>query len=644
MVFSACQALMRVTNPVANSSNGIQGITMSRVKILAVADLHGKLDGLPIKGHEIVVMAGDLQPGKMGGTTWYSKWVEKELVPFFASHRDVQFVVVPGNHDSSMMDFIARNKDWPKNVHLLMDDEWSYKGIRFYGFPWCPKGNNGVTAMTPRQLDALARLVPSDIDIFVSHALPWIDGVFDNARSCSPELTAAIARTNPRYVICGHEHNVTHKPQVLPGGVTVVNVSLKAHKEDNDFLYQPYELEIEAAKEDSPMSVETNEFPKVLTKELVKSFVRLPRGSTKPHEGWIDGRHYVLKCGKYSDYSSDAHVHNEFVADEILRAAGCRVPASREYQSDIGNGCVETIRLSEFIENGRTLQEAMDDANTAQKKHLADQVLSTYPVVALIDGTDTYKHPILDNVLVDKDYNLWFIDNGASFDFRARGKEKGWFWTRSDIHDSAHGLMSVWNDADYPFAKLVSGITQEDIRKAAAKYDFASLVKSLPEDYQRKSLLDYAAALDSWAKGGEAIEKKTIEKTVYALTLADCQWLESVSLLIAKAVRRINKFIDEDKISRISNSKTIQFYRSDVDQTRLADLVQKDPTGRASKLLDVCDTIANSEAAGFKVKVLPHLWHRFDPSSQRPNKNGNVDFADYEFTRAAFEAAGGVIV
>lgn len=43
---------------------------------------------------------------------------------------------------------------------------------------------------------------------------------------------------------------------------------------------------------------------------------------------------------------------------------------------------------------------------------------------------------------VDAEGNLWFVDNGASFDFRACGKLKGWFWQRHDVADPRSGYLS----------------------------------------------------------------------------------------------------------------------------------------------------------------------------------------------------------
>lgn len=250
-------------------------------------------------------------------------------------------------------------------------------------------------------------------------------------------------------------------------------------------------------------------FPGKLDATLVKDFWMLPSGSTHPHAGIIDGQEFVLKCGSYSTTSHDDHVHNEYVGDNFLRAAGCNVPASREYRADIGHGKVETIRLAERLQNVRHLKESWQAANNAQREFLLRQIVDTYPVQSFIAGIDTYQHEALDNVMVDADGKLWFIDNGASFDYRAKGHPKNWFWDRTDLF-GVHGYFSLRTDDgtvpstydQFELRALLRDVSDETLRRAAAKYDFTALVKTLPIDYQRPSLVAYAAALDCWSREG----------------------------------------------------------------------------------------------------------------------------------------------
>lgn len=248
-------------------------------------------------------------------------------------------------------------------------------------------------------------------------------------------------------------------------------------------------------------------FPATLDAEMVKGFWMLPSGSTHPHAGIISGQEFVLKCGSYSTTSHDDHVHNEYVGDCFLRAAGCNVPISCEYRADIGHGKVETIRLAERLLNMRHLKESWQAADATRRDFLLQQIIDTYPVQSFIAGIDTYQHEALDNVMVDADGRLWFIDNGASFDYRAKGSPKGWFWDRTDLF-GPHGYYSLRTDDgsapctydQFELRELLSGVSDEILRHAAAKYDFSALVRTLPPDYQQASLINYAAALDRWSR------------------------------------------------------------------------------------------------------------------------------------------------
>ena len=112
-----------------------------------------------------------------------------------------------------------------------------------------------------------------------------------------------------------------------------------------------------------------------------------------------------------------------FKADEFLRKAGFNVPASKEYSVDFGGREGRRIvRLAEFKDDTIPLAEAWEQGDEAQREKIREQVLCSYPVQAIIAGIDTYKY---DNIRVERDGKLWFVDNGASFDFRARGLKKG---------------------------------------------------------------------------------------------------------------------------------------------------------------------------------------------------------------------------
>ena len=240
-------------------------------------------------------------------------------------------------------------------------------------------------------------------------------------------------------------------------------------------------------------------FPKELTAAMLKDFKTTERGCTHPRVGTIDGHAFIAKCGSWSDHSSDAHVHNEFVADNLLRAAGFNVPFSREYRVDFGDGLgPQTVRLAVYDVALEPIMQAWGRRDAALCAKIRAQALAAYPVQALIAGIDTFTW---DNVKVDADGGLWFVDNGASFDFRACGKKKGWFWDRADVDDPKTGYLSLARHPHQDDLQEIRGtVSDNELWQAAAHIRFKDLVRLLPDSHRKHSLKEYAKALQEKAE------------------------------------------------------------------------------------------------------------------------------------------------
>ena len=159
--------------------------------------------------------------------------------------------------------------------------------------------------------------------------------------------------------------------------------------------------------------------------------------------------------------------------------------------------------LAEYIPNAVALDAAWNDAkrrnDTARMAKIRDEVLKAYPLESFLAGIDVFQN---DNALVDADGNLWLVDNGAAFDYRARGGRKGWFNQRTDPSDAKTGHMSLVNHPSQTLLRdILKGVSEKDILSAARKYDFEAIVKSLPDEYQTPRLKQYAAAMNQLAKG-----------------------------------------------------------------------------------------------------------------------------------------------
>ena len=220
---------------------------------------------------------------------------------------------------------------------------------------------------------------------------------------------------------------------------------------------------------------------------------------------------------KRGSHTSDDHVENEHVANQLHIAAGLNAPRSKIYKVAVSKdertpvqkymdmingkkngGTEETVMLAEYIPNAVSLEAAWKDAvakkDEAKKKTIRDQVLAAYPFESFVAGIDLFQN---DNALVDSDGKLWMVDNGAAFDYRARGGRKGWFDNRVDPADKENGLMSLLNHKSQTLLRgILAGVSEQDVIKAASRYDFEDLVTKLPIVYQTPALKQYAKALN----------------------------------------------------------------------------------------------------------------------------------------------------
>lgn len=232
------------------------------MKILAVSDLHGNLDGINITSDiDVVAIAGDFaELRKLGkwGIHDQLKWINAHFVSWINEYPDVQFVLVPGNHDLALdpatqirYPDLQWKINWPKNVHLLIDSEYEYNGIRFYGTPYVPIISYMWAFEADHQkLQDHFRKIPSNVDVLITHTPPRVPVGFldvsleygkDSTRFGSTELAAEVYQKQPKIVICGHihsgDHNVVHF-----NGTELYNVSRLG--EDYQIHYEPKILTI----------------------------------------------------------------------------------------------------------------------------------------------------------------------------------------------------------------------------------------------------------------------------------------------------------------------------------------------------------------------------------------------------------------
>ena len=233
-------------------------------EILLTSDLHGRLDGLDemLGSVDIAVIAGDFAD-LHGRGKWHiydqKKWVEKKFIPLLEKHSNVDFVIVPGNHDFCMdvsicEKLFAGEKDmsikWPSNAHILLDTGCKVKGLKFYGSPWVPIiSYSWAFEAENAKLAEKFNKIPEGLDFLVTHSPPSFGHLCDIDKSLqtdsphfgSHELAQAIIDKKPKYAICGHIHTGDHASYNIEGTM-VFNVSRL--DERYEIAFQPLHLSL----------------------------------------------------------------------------------------------------------------------------------------------------------------------------------------------------------------------------------------------------------------------------------------------------------------------------------------------------------------------------------------------------------------
>ena len=210
------------------------------MKIAAWSDGHETLTEIeqPI---DIVIIAGDIVPLYMQRNIEQSlSWFKKDFFKYVKNLNCKKVIMTPGNHDfvfeyifpHAIKDMIAADADVADKLVYLIDEEYEYEGLKFYGTPWVKDLRNWAFYTNDPTLTFSH--IPHDIDILISHMPPKVDKVgcsypyqvTERDFGCAALRKAIAARSNIKYVFCGHIHTGVHNG-VQFGNAMIYNVSIK---------------------------------------------------------------------------------------------------------------------------------------------------------------------------------------------------------------------------------------------------------------------------------------------------------------------------------------------------------------------------------------------------------------------------------
>ena len=116
------------------------------MKICGISDIHGDLN-VNIPECDVLCICGDvINLNDQRDIPTSRKWWETKFIKWVESLPCKKVIVIPGNHDFVLERmYIYDSWSWWKNhmlllskfkVEFLVDEEYEYEGITFYGTPW----------------------------------------------------------------------------------------------------------------------------------------------------------------------------------------------------------------------------------------------------------------------------------------------------------------------------------------------------------------------------------------------------------------------------------------------------------------------------------------------------------------------------
>ncbi len=170
------------------------------MKIVMVSDTHGAHPELP--AGDVLVHCGDL--------THFGSFAElKAEVEWLKSLPFGHVILIGGNHDVALGNLHDKKLETQTRkllfgrIHYLRDSQVTINGVKFWGSPWIPP-YAGVFNLPEEELAAKWNLIPSDVDVLITHGPPA--GVLDGGAG-SASLAAVVRKIHPSIHCFGHVHD-----------------------------------------------------------------------------------------------------------------------------------------------------------------------------------------------------------------------------------------------------------------------------------------------------------------------------------------------------------------------------------------------------------------------------------------------------
>jgi Icc-related predicted phosphoesterase len=188
------------------------------MRIVCVSDTHGWHALTEIPDGDILVHGGDLtRRGALDNVAEFDRWLG--ALP----HRHK--VVIAGNHDFCFQEQPHAARARLTNAIYLEDSGCEIEGLKFYGSPWTPIFFDWAFMLSEEELDAKWALIPSGLDVLITHGPPR--GIQDltnrDDHAGSRTLLHRVYEVKPRLHVFGHIHEAAGRTDA--DGITFLNAS-----------------------------------------------------------------------------------------------------------------------------------------------------------------------------------------------------------------------------------------------------------------------------------------------------------------------------------------------------------------------------------------------------------------------------------
>jgi phage gp29-like protein len=230
----------------------------------------------------------------------------------------------------------------------------------------------------------------------------------------------------------------------------------------------------------TPVKTTKQDFPDTLDNlELVKTLDDRP-GSVLMRDP-ATGKLYVRKEGSSED------IRNESAADAAYAALGVNVPKHKVYETSSG-----LVKLSEYVE-GRSLKDIINNGTDSERKQVISELQKNFVADTLLGNIGLAQN----NIIVDKDGQIWRIDNSSALNKFNEYPTELWSMRNADVNSEASKLFSGLKHSD--IVNQIDGISskQKELISSLPK-EYRETLKRRIEEMERVATISKTLANDNW--------------------------------------------------------------------------------------------------------------------------------------------------